>query len=94
MRVEHRFDWGRTPKGKRYAMCTCGWRAPARAKLTHGMSDVRDHMAAVKRQCAAEGWRWWMVDTVGLVTEEPARGRVIDQVEDDGVSLPTDVGGR
>jgi hypothetical protein len=64
-------DWGRTPGGMRYALCTCGWRAPARRKLTHGMSDARDHVATIKRQCASQGWQWWMVKPLGIVTEEP-----------------------
>lgn len=71
-RVEHRLDWGVTPKTrKRYAVCSCGWRAPARTKLTHGLSDVRDHLADVKAKCAEQGWKWWMVKPLGLVTEEP-----------------------
>jgi hypothetical protein len=71
VRVEHRLDWGRTTAGKRFAVCSCGWRAPARSKLTHGMSDARDHLAAIRAQCAAQGWQWWMVKPLGMVTEEP-----------------------
>lgn len=72
VRVEHRIDWGQTPgTKKRYAMCTCGWRAPARSKLTHGISDVRDHLAEVKKRCAEQGWKWAMIKPNGLVTEEP-----------------------
>lgn len=59
MRIEHRMDWGMTPRTrKRYAMCSCGFRAPARAKLTHGISDARDHLAEVRRECGRQGWRW------------------------------------
>jgi hypothetical protein len=87
VRVEHRMDWGRTPAGKRYAVCACGWRAPARSKLTHGISDVRDHLGAVRRQCEAAGWAWWMITPSGLVTEVPD-----DQVEIPGVALPHNVG--
>lgn len=91
VRVTHTMDWGRTPSGRRYALCSCGWRAPARAKLTHGMSDARDHLADVRRRCEAQGWSWWMVKPLGIVTEEPGEGD--DQGEDHGVSLPPVVGG-
>jgi hypothetical protein len=71
MRVSHRVEWGKTPSGKRYAACSCGWRAPARTKLTHGLSDVRDHLGDVRRRCEAQGWTWRMVKGGTLVTEEP-----------------------
>jgi hypothetical protein len=69
VRIVHKLDWGKTPGGKRYARCGCGWRAPARTKLTHGISDVRDHMAQVKAECAAKGWSWSMISGGSLVTE-------------------------
>lgn len=92
MRVTHTLDWGRTPGGKRYAVCTCGWRAPARSKLTHGISDVRDHLGDLRRICAEQGWQWWMIKPLGLITVVP------DELDDAqvaalGVSLPTVVGG-
>ena len=47
----HELSWGQTPATqKRYAQCSCGWRAPVRAKLTHGMSDIRDHLAVIWRE--------------------------------------------
>jgi hypothetical protein len=66
-------DWGRTPAGKRFAACSCGWRAPARSKLTHGISDARDHLVDVRARQAAIGREWWMV-AGALVTEEPEPG--------------------
>jgi hypothetical protein len=69
-RVEHRMTWGETPGGRRYALCSCGFRAPVRSKLTHGMSDVRDHLRDVRERCRAAGWRWEMVRSLGLVTFE------------------------
>lgn len=64
-------DWGRTPAGKRYASCSCGWRAPARTKLTHGMSDVRDHLSLLRRQAQAQGWQWAMIGHgMGLVLDD------------------------
>jgi hypothetical protein len=71
VKVEHRMDWGRTPGGKRYASCSCGFRAPARSRLTHGMSDVRDHLSALRRQAAAQGWSWSMIGHgMGLVLDD------------------------
>jgi hypothetical protein len=81
VRVVHKFDWGQTPAGKRYATCSCGWRAPTRSKLTHGISDVRDHLAAIKAQCAAQGWQWWMLGRDSLVTETEADTPTTESVD-------------
>lgn len=89
MRVTHEMDWGQTPGGKRYARCSCGWRAPVRSKLTHAMSDVRDHLSGIRRQCKEAGWAWWMVKG-GLVTEEPDPSD-LEELAGPGVSLPADV---
>ena len=88
--MEHRLDWGVTPKTrKRFAVCTCGWRAPARSKLTHGISDVRDHLRDVKAECAAQGWRWSMIKVGGLVVEKPDPAAAPAEIaESSGVSLP------
>jgi hypothetical protein len=97
MRVTHRMEWGTTAAGKRFAACSCGWRAPARKKLTHGMSDVRDHLAAVKAAQKAAGREWWMVAGAGLVTDEPEPheelGALPEVVEDRRVG-GTSSGGR
>jgi hypothetical protein len=94
-RVTHAMDWGQTPSGKRFAACSCGWRAPVRSKLTHGMSDVRDHLRDVRKRQDELGLGWWMVRGAGLVTEElePEDELARDQVVGEpGVSLPHDVG--
>jgi hypothetical protein len=69
--MRHTPDWGQTPTGKRYAVCSCGFRAPARAKLTHGLSDIRDHFAEVKREAAEKGWHPVVVGNGLAFSTEP-----------------------
>jgi hypothetical protein len=53
------------------------------------MSDVRDHLSGIRRQCKEAGWAWWMVKG-GLVTEEPDPSD-LEELAGPGVSLPADV---
>ncbi len=67
--VEHQLDFGKTKGGKRYAVCVCGWRRPPRPKLTHVVSDYRDHAAEIKIDARNRGWAFSVQGLVVTVVE-------------------------
>lgn len=51
----HDLGVGRTPTGKPFAQCSCGWRGQWRSKFTHVTGDARTHVGQVAKQLRAEG---------------------------------------
>lgn len=51
----HDPDWEVTKTGKRRPVCSCGWKAPIRSKLSHSVSDIRDHLFEVYREMVLMG---------------------------------------
>ncbi len=73
--VQHSLGYGERKvaggRSKFHASCSCGWHKPVRAKLTHVMSDLRDHSGQVVREAMSSGYRIRRGEGLSVTVEIP-----------------------